>query len=149
MTYLVSFIHPLKILKVKFYAIFAFFIAWPYLANTVSSGFELMLIQMYVVFFIPSEFPAVPCFCKAFPVFKRFSTFSLIFAISRALMYVIMSFGLAFLTTKFGHYGALFLVIPVTIGYGLGLLHFERLEKKENDSDKNLLDLVDTDKQFA
>lgn len=150
MTYLVSFIHPLKILKVKFYAIFIFFLAWPFMLNIVSSGFELMLLQLFVVFFIPSEFPGIPCFCKAFPVFKRFTTFSLVFATSRALMHVILSFGLVILTTQFGNYGLLFLVIPVTIGYGLGLSYFKRREKKLGNYDnKNRLDVDTINTQIA
>jgi MHS family proline/betaine transporter-like MFS transporter len=149
MSYLVSFIHPLKILKVKFYAIFAFFLAWPFMLNIVSSGFELMLMQIFIVFFIPSEFPGIPYFYKAFPVFKRFTSVSLIFAISRALMYVITSFGLVFLTDQFGSYGPLFLVIPVTIGYGFGLSYFEKLERKENDANKKLPDFADTCMQVA
>jgi MFS family permease len=150
MTYLVSFIHPLKILKVKFYVIFFFFLACPFLLNSVTNGFELMLIQAFIVFFVPSEFPATPIFFKAFPVFKRFTSASLIFAVTRALMAVISSFGLALLTEKFGSYGILLLLMPVTIAYGFGLLYFVKREKKENYSNKSHLpDFVGIDKQTA
>jgi hypothetical protein len=77
---------------------------------------------------MPSEFPAVPIFYKSFPVFKRFTSVSLIFAISRALMYVVSSFGIAYLIKFYGDYGLLILFAPVTILYGWGLFNFIRYE---------------------
>ncbi|WP_395477783.1 hypothetical protein [Rickettsia endosymbiont of Pantilius tunicatus] len=54
---------------------------------------------------------------------------SFIFAMSRALMYIITSFGLAYLTEHFNYWGILMIMVPVTICYYLGLRHFEDLEK--------------------
>ncbi|HJD61657.1 MAG TPA: hypothetical protein LFV90_05915 [Rickettsia endosymbiont of Columbicola hoogstraali] len=92
----------------------------------------LMLIQLYFLIFSPGYFPATAIFYKHFPVFKRFTHTSFIFAISRALMYIITSFGLAYLTEIFGYIGILMIMVPVTIFYYLGLRHFKKLEKQVN-----------------
>lgn len=138
-TYLVSFIHPLKILRAKFFIATPFFLIIPFLLNNITSVFEFTLIQLFVVFFMPSEFPAASIFCKAFPVFKRFTSFCLIFAVSRALMYVVSSFGIIYLIKYFGNLGLLFLFIPVITAYGYGLFHFVYLEKKAKTFDKKEL----------
>ena len=39
-------------------------------------------------------------------------------------MYVISSFGLFILTDKYGYTGLMFLIIPIIIGYGYGLMTF-------------------------
>ena len=46
-------------------------------------------------------------------------------------MHLITSFGLLYLSYYFGRYGILFIMVPVCIGYGLGVLHFDNLEKQE------------------
>ena len=134
MTYLVYFINPLKILKVKYFITAPFFLIVPFFLNNVSNVFELTLIQLFVVFFMPSEFPATPILCKAFPIFQRFSVFCIIFAISRALIYVISSFGVIYLIKYFGNWGLLFLFVPVLVGYGWGLSEFI---KKYNEPEEN------------
>ena len=83
---------------------------------------------------MPSEFPATPILCKAFPIFQRFSVFCIIFAISRALIYVISSFGVIYLIKYFGNWGLLFLFVPVLVGYGWGLSEFI---KKYNEPEEN------------
>jgi uncharacterized membrane protein len=63
-----------------------------------------------------------------FPVYKRFMCTSLIFAISRALMYAISSFGIVFATNYYNHWGLMIIIIPVIIGYTFGLFYFRKLE---------------------
>ncbi len=48
---------------------------------------------------------------------------------SRAFMFVITSFGLAYLTERFDYWGILIIMVLATIGYHFGLRHFENLEK--------------------
>jgi hypothetical protein len=79
---------------------------------------------------MPTEFPAVPIFLKNFPVFKRFSYASFLYALARAVIYIIISFGLTYLVSYFGYWGLLVLMIPVLIGYGYGLRHFIKLERE-------------------
>jgi len=70
LVYLSSFIHPLKILKTLFYIFIPFLLLTPLLFNNITSPFELMLIQIFIVSFSPSAFPASPVFYKSFPVFN-------------------------------------------------------------------------------
>ena len=88
------------------------------------------MIQAFFVLFILSTNPATPILYKHLPVFKRFTAGSFSYALSRACMHSITSFGLVYLYKYFGHYGLLLIMIPVSVGYGLGVLHFESLEKK-------------------
>ncbi len=122
-------IHPLKILKVKLMLFFTFILLCPYLLNNVQNPFYLFLIQVFIVVFAVDTVPAVSIFFKHIPVFKRFTYSSLIYAFSRALMYIITSFGIIYLTKYFGNYGLLIILIPINIGCGLGIFHFEKLEK--------------------
>ncbi len=131
MTCLVRYINPLKILKVKWFISVPFFFSIPILLNNVSSPLEFAFIQLFVIFFMPSEFPAVPIFYKSFPVLKRFTSVCLIFAISRALMYLVSSFGIAYLIKFYGNYGLLILFIPVIILYGWGLSNFIKYEAEK------------------
>ena len=123
-------IYPLKILKVKLIVFSILILFCPYLLNNINVPFYLFLIQSFIVLFAVDTVPAVSIFFRHFPVFKRFTYSSLIYALSRALMYIITSFGIIYLTKYFGHYGLLIVMIPINIGCGFGLNHFENLEKK-------------------
>lgn len=129
LTYLSYKIYPLKILRATFYILIVFLCSSPFIMTNLSNPFHVMLIQLFFLIFGPSYFPATAIFYKHFPVFKRFTHTSFIFALSRAVMFVITSFGLAYLTKHFDYWGILMIMVPVTIGYYYGLRHFENLEK--------------------
>ncbi|AFB20979.1 MFS transporter [Rickettsia canadensis] len=131
--YLSGIINPLKILK-GFLAIFSLFILiFPYLLNNLHTPRELLIIQSIMVIIGLGDAPAVPIFFKHFPIFKRFTYSSFLYALSRALIYVVTSFGIIYLVSYFGHWGILVISIPLSISYGFGILHFEKLEKnREN-----------------
>lgn len=124
-------IYPLKILRTTFYILVGFLCFSPLIMQNLTVN-SLMLIQLYFLIFAPGYFPATAIFYKHFPIFKRFTHTSFIFAISRAVMFIITSFGLAYLTQYFGYIGILMIMVPVTISYYLGLRHFEKLEKQVN-----------------
>ena len=130
-TCLVYFVNPLKFLKIKFYFAAPFILASPLLLDYVSTGSGLMIIQILLCLSLLVEFPATPIFYKSFPIFQRFTTSCFSYALSRALMYVISSFGIIYLIKYFGNLGLLFLLGPVVIGYGLGLFYFIRIEYKK------------------
>ncbi len=128
--YLSGIIHPLKILKGFLFTFSLFIITCPYLLNNLSSPTELFIIQTILAVIGLGDVPAIPIFFKYFPVFKRFTYSSFLYALSRALIHVATSFGMVYLVKYFGHWGILFIAIPISIGYGFGLFHFEQLEKK-------------------
>ncbi len=123
-------IYPLKLLKIKLSIFLPFVLICPFLLGNITSAFDMFLIQSFVVMFSPTTTPAIPILFKSLPIFKRFTCAGLIYGLSRASIYVTCSFGLIYLTTYFGHWGLLFITIPVSIGYIFGLLHFEKLSQE-------------------
>ena len=104
MTYLSYKIYPLKILRAIFYVLVTLICFSPLIIPNLTFSY-LVLIQLYFLIFAPCSFPATAIFYKHFPIFKRFTHTSFIFAMSRALMYIITSFGLAYLTELFNNFG--------------------------------------------
>lgn len=122
-------IHPFKILTVKLILFLVFIPIFPFLMLNISTPFQLLLIQVFVNSVGVSDFPADAVLFKNFPVLKRFTCTSLTFAVSRALMYIITSFGLVYLVDFFNYWGLLIVIIPVMIGYIYGFLHFKKLNQ--------------------
>lgn len=125
--------YPLTILKIKFYFISCMVFFVPFLLDAVRSPTELFYLQAFCIFFALTNDPAVPIFLVYLPILKRFRCDSLIYASSRAIIYIITSFGLVYLTESFGHFGLWFIMIPVCIGYIWGVRYFDNLEKERND----------------
>jgi MFS transporter, MHS family, proline/betaine transporter len=125
-------IYPLLTVKIILIISSIFIIFCPYLLNNINSPYQLFFIQFVIGLLGESLGPASPILYKnkSFPVFKRFTCISIIFAISRALMYVISSFAFTYLYDHFGHWGLWVVMIPIIIGFAYGLLHFEKLAKE-------------------
>ncbi|WP_375319037.1 MFS transporter [Candidatus Tisiphia endosymbiont of Oplodontha viridula] len=130
LVYLSYKMYPLKIVKIRLIVFGGFILVCPYLMFNVKTPLELFLIQSFFILFRTDYSPAMPIFFKHFPVFKRFTFVSLSFAISRALMHVITSFGFVYLIEYFSHWGLLIIMLPTALGFAFGLRHFERLEKE-------------------
>jgi MFS family permease len=123
-------IHPLKIVKVRSFIFYFLAIFLPFLMNNAVSAHDIFLLQAAVVVFGLHDIPAVPIFIINFPILKRFTTFSFSYALSRAVVYIITSFALVYLTNAFSHYGLWFVMFPISLMFLWGLNHFEKLEKK-------------------
>ncbi len=121
-------IYPLAILRVKLWVSSLIIITCPYWLDHINHASHLLLLQSAIIFFAADAAPATSIFYKYFPVFKRFTYISFTYALSRALTYLITSFGLVYLTESFGNWGILIIMVPVCIGYFIGLRHFEKLE---------------------
>ena len=142
-TFLSLKVYPLKILKIKLMIFSVLILFSPYFLSKIASPFHLLLLQSFIVLFALDTVPAVSIFFKHFPVFKRFTYGSLIYATSRAFMYIITSFGMIYLTESFGTYGILIVITPLNIACFVGLHHFENLEKKvENYPQKAYVELA-------
>lgn len=123
-------IYPLKIAKLITIT-FSIFILWlPWSLDNAKLPLHLFLIQSAIVLFGTCTIPATSIFYKHFPVFKRFTYSSLIYAIAHSLMYVVTSFGLIYLMDYWGTKGLLIIMLPIIIGYVWGLNHFENLERE-------------------
>ena len=128
-TYLSTVIHPLRILNFVWIITMIFVPFLPFLLNHITQAWQLFLLQSFIVIIMPTDLPAVPIFFKSFPLYKRFSYTSVLFALAYAVIYAITSYGLTYLIAYFGYSGLLILMIPVLIGYGYGLNYFKKLEK--------------------
>jgi MHS family proline/betaine transporter-like MFS transporter len=125
-------ISPLRILKIKLILSSITLILTPFLLNNAKTGFDILIIQSIVIFFACDSAPANAIFYKYFPVFKRFTYTSILYAMSRALVYVITSFSLVYLTDIFGNYGLYAITIPTILGFAFGLSYFIQLDKKNS-----------------
>ena len=121
-------IHPIKILKVKFLIFFPVILFSPYLLRLITSPGELLLFQCFIIIFGITDVPAAAVFMAHFPILKRFTSASLLYAFSRILVYLLTSFGFATLTTQIGHWGVWLLMTPLCVLFGLGVYYFERRE---------------------
>jgi MHS family proline/betaine transporter-like MFS transporter len=124
-------INPLRILKWKVFFLFTLILLIPSFLIHNNSAFNLFLLQVILIFLSPGALPAEPILIKNFPLFKRFTYATFIYAVSRALMYIVTSFSLIYLTEAFGPNGLLIIFIPTCIGYLYGILHFEKLENQK------------------
>jgi MFS family permease len=139
--YLSYFIYPLKILKVKL-IIFSFVIFVPYLLFHITTVTQLLYMQIFICVFDLTSLPASAILFTYFPIFKRFKYISFLYALARAIMYIVVSFGLVYLVEKFNHWGLLIIFIPVIIGFNFGISHFEKLEKEAENYPKSTLKMV-------
>jgi MFS family permease len=130
-------VYPLKILKTILCIYSIFILASPYLFSIITSPSHLFYIQLFSGVFALGIIPGSAILYKHFPIFKRFTYTSMLYALSRIFMYGITSFGLIYLVKFFGNYGFLILMLPIIIGYGLGLSHFQHLEIKAGNYPKN------------
>ncbi|MCC8372164.1 MAG: MFS transporter [Rickettsia endosymbiont of Pseudomimeciton antennatum] len=126
-------IYPLLTIKIVLTIYSIFIIFCPYLLNNINSPYQLFLIQFIVILFEECLGTAGPIFYKSFPVFTRFTSVGIVRAVSRALMYVITSFGFIYLADHFGHWGLWVVMIPIIIGFAYGLFYFEKLAKECGD----------------
>lgn len=123
-------IHPLKIINSRIIIFSIFIILIPYLFSNITKVIHLFFIQIFICFFKPSTTPAAAVFFTYFPIFKRFTYVSVLYALSHALVYIITSFGLVYLTKIFNNWGLLIIFIPTFIGFKFGISHFDKLEKE-------------------
>ncbi len=122
-------VYPLKILKVRWWVFLLLVLFLPYILNNINSSFEVLLLQSFSVLFAIAPSPAAAIYIIHFPVFKRFTSVSFIYAITRAIMYVITSFGFVYVMEYFGNNGLYLVFGPICLGYLYGVNYFEKLEK--------------------
>lgn len=121
-------VNPLKIVKIRSFIFYFLVLVLPFLMNHCKSPSDIFVLQSLIVVFGLIDIPAVPIFIIYFPVFRRFTCESFAYAASRALVYVLTSVSLVYLTNAFGHYGLWFVMIPASLMFVWGLNHFEKLE---------------------
>ena len=92
------------------------------------SPYSVFAVQFVSIVFSLTITPAYPILYKYIPVLKRFTNASFIYAVSRALTYIVTSFGVIYITNIFSHYGLWIIMIPISVGYYCGIGYFTKLE---------------------
>jgi MFS transporter, MHS family, proline/betaine transporter len=128
-TFLSYKVYPLKILKIKQIVFFLFILACPYFLTNSLTPASLFWVQAISVFFSSYPMPAVAIILVHFPTLKRVTYVSFIYAFSRALMHIITSFGLIYLSTFMGHWGIWVIMLTTGVGFMWGVIYFEKLDK--------------------
>lgn len=122
------FIYPISILKIRLILFSIFILISPFLLMNLSSPNKILFLQSFIMFFVLDNTPASSIFYSYFPIFKRFTYTSFIYALSRALMYIITSFAFIYITQHFGNWGIIIISTPILCAYIFGVLHFQKLE---------------------
>jgi hypothetical protein len=130
LAYLSCRVHPLKLQRIRSTLGLLLFIALPFLIMSMTSPAQLFLIQALLCIFRLDDVPSIPVFLSHFPVYCRFTSATLLFALSRALIYLITSFGLIYLTGYWGPFGIWAVALPIAAAYLCGVSHFVGLERK-------------------
>ena len=123
-------IYPLVISKYKGRLFLCLAFLLPILITYSTHPAQIFVLQSLILFVALAGAPSDSIFIKYVPVFCRFTAVTFIYAISRAVMYIITSFGLVYFTEWFGHYGIWIISLPVTIGFIKGINHFIKLEQE-------------------
>ncbi len=127
-------IYPMKILKFKALLFIPFLCVLPFLLNNSPSSSMIFFIQVIGITLGLSGIPADAILYAHFPIFKRFTYVSFIYAISRSLMAVVTSFGIVYLTDFLGPWGLYFIFIPLISTFLWGIYHYEKLEHRTDRS---------------
>ena len=136
-------IYPLKILKLRLYANVIFILILPYVLASAKSPYTIMIIQIFSLICGLTANPAFPIFYIHFPIFKRFTYATFLYALNRAIMYVVTSFGVIYLVEYTGYMGLWIVMIPLAIGFLWSIHHFEKLEKASgNFPESRILDNI-------
>jgi predicted MFS family arabinose efflux permease len=130
--YLLKKVHPLRIMKIKMIFCFPVLFFLPYIYNQVSTPQELLVVNIIIKFLSFDGFATVPIILSLLPVLKRYTYGGFIYSCSKAMMYVIMSFGIDFFTKIFGSYGILYILLPFSIAYFFSRNYLEGLERANN-----------------
>ena len=130
LTFLSYYFHPLKFLKIKGWCLLSILPLIPFLISKATSSIDIFYVQALLLIFSLSVTPAGASFIKHFSVLKRFRSVSILYAISRAFVYLLTSFGLIYLMEIFGWWGILWFMVPITIAYLWGVYHFQYLEEE-------------------
>jgi len=141
LVYLSCKIYPLRIIKIKLIIFGIFIFICPYLLYNLTSPLQVFFIQGFIMLFGCFMSPAFPIFCKHLPVLRRFTYASFSFALSRAAIFTITTFGSIFLIKYLDHWGVMVILVPVTLGFWYGVNYFKKLEKEAGNYPEKLFEV--------
>ena len=123
-------IYPLLIAKYRGILFVLIITIIPFLVTFNLNQYYIFIAQILIVTFSLSVCPTDAILIKHFPVFKRFTAATFGYSFANALMYIIISFGLVYLTKWFGFYGIWIIAFPITFFWLSAIYYYESLEKE-------------------
>ena len=129
-TYMSSRVHPIRLLKARGKMVLLLMVGMPFLLMAITSPAQLFVMQSLIIILTLGSLPADAVLIYHLPVYSRFTCASFIYALSRALMYIVTSFGLVYLGSRFGAFGLWFVTLPITAAFLYGVRYFEGLESQ-------------------
>ncbi len=121
-------IYPLYISKITGFIFLGIVCCIPFILSENPNNYHIFFMQLILIFSL-MEGPSDAIMIRYFPIFKRFTAVTFGYALAAAVIYIITSFGLVYLTEWFGHYGIWFIAFPVFIFWLKAIYHYEDLEK--------------------
>jgi MFS family permease len=121
-------INPLKILKTRGLLLGILTLFLPLAIMAATTHIQIFLIQALLLLVALAPLPADSIFIKHFPVLKRFTATSLLYALKSTFMYILTSFSLVYLNYYLGEWGLWVIMFPFIAGFLWGVHHFEKLE---------------------
>ena len=121
-------IYPLKIIRTILKLFMLIIVPIVFFFPEITSSTQLLFIQCLSAVLLFDHSSAIPIFYRHFPLLRRFTSVSVVYAMSRAVMYIITSFGAVYLVEQFGNRGILIIIIPTAIAFYISLNYFQKLE---------------------
>jgi MFS transporter, MHS family, proline/betaine transporter len=121
-------IYPININKFLFGGLVLCVALLPYLLDHLTDPSHVLMIQIVLGAFGVGAFPATAIFYRHFPVLRRMTLVSMGFALAKAFMFVVTSFGLIYLNLWMGNWGLWAIMIPSMLVYIWALKHFEKID---------------------
>lgn len=128
LSFLSYYIFPLKINKLRGMLALCLMISIPFLTMNLTSATQLFLIQALILLLALEDMPSVGIFLDHFPIYRRVTLASFLFAGARAVMAVVTTFGLVWISGYFPHFGIWLISLPLTVAYLWSTIHFQKLE---------------------
>jgi hypothetical protein len=121
----VGYVNPYKLGIYRFLAGFFLIICSPLMMGSLES---LLWFQNLISLLLISDICTAPIVYKNIPIGYRFKITSLAFALSRAFVMILTSYGLIYLQPIYGKYTFVIFSFPFLISYYWGFTYFKRLD---------------------
>jgi MFS transporter, MHS family, proline/betaine transporter len=123
-------VYPLFVSKLIGYCFVIIVLLLPIMVGNEPNVVSIFFIQVLLTIFTLTGFPSDTIFIKYFPIFRRFTAVTFGYALAIAIMHIITSFGLVYLTDWFNYYGIWIIAFPLVFCYLKAITYYENLEKE-------------------
>ncbi len=120
--------NPISIIWIRLIIFVIFIFISPLILINMNSPTKVLLVQVFIVIFGFTGMPGIAIFYKHIWIFRRYTYASFTYSLSRALMYVVTSFGMVYLTSIFNNWVLFVSMLPLAVIFALCVNYFSKLE---------------------